>query len=43
MPKVFKVKDLSPKKKCDKGHEYPEKYKKDCKFCVERFGVLNES
>ncbi len=43
MPSYFTVKDLSPEKKCDKGHKYPKKYKKDCKYCVAEFGYKDES
>jgi hypothetical protein len=43
MTDVFKVKDLSPKKKCLKGHKYPKQYDKKCEFCVAVFGYKHES
>ena len=43
MVDVFTTKDLSPKKKCKKGHIYPDKYDKKCEFCVAVFGYKNES
>ena len=43
MVDVFKVKDLSPKKKCFKGHIYPEKYDKTCQYCIAKFGRKDES
>ena len=43
MPDVFKVKDLSPEKKCKKGHKYPKQYDKECDYCIAEFGYRNES
>ena len=43
MADVFKVADLSPKKKCSKGHIYPKGYKRTCQFCIVKFGRKNGS
>jgi len=40
---VFKVKDLSPEKKCKKGHKYPKEYDKECDYCIAQFGYKHES
>ena len=43
MTDVFKVKDLSPEKKCKKGHKYPKQYDKECDYCIAEFGYKHES
>lgn len=43
MTDVFTVKDLSPVKKCLKGHKYPKQYKKTCQFCIIKFGEKDGS
>ena len=37
MVDVFKLKDLSPQKKCKRGHT-SKKYNKECEFCIDIFG-----